>query len=862
MNMPAPLARTAALLLTASLSTPLMAASAQRRSAPASASREAGPAPRQRQTPARPAATPRPNAGANPATAEGTTAPRQAQAEAGAERPFEELLAADAYGVYAEARGVGMLLEAPEVKAALGAAALFESEAAGLLRLANFVTENTEALAEARVAVALMPTRKELPQPLVAVRLPSAEVARAFEPKFRAFADEESRAAASGATPAPAAKRPARARDRARPAQAKAAPAAPRVVVRRLGSWLLVADKPFTLGRLGGRPGASLADSARFQNLRSRFANDSLFVYFDTERTQQSWAMQMQQAQQEPASEITLVTPVEPSVEPSGETRTDGPPPAPRPAAVASDMNPATADAGQTPTPTPEGAPTPAAEIEVVAPVPPPAPVAPPTEAQRASLGFSRLLGGLWGGVPRIPGAVAAGAGLEGGNIAVRLAVENPAEGDLSLIPFLPALVAGPPVTVEASAVAPASNDFLVVTSLDWERILNSLLGAAKENEERVKAKLAANPDALLADVDEDGRPVSSEDNLATMEKLLGFKLREDLLPALGDEVAVSFPLELFTGVARVNRRAGKEGEGEGEGEGGGNKAAPGFIVLVALDDPERMRALAPRLSLLLGFAGGGAAPGPAEKREGHEIRSLGAFAYAILGRFLVVSDEASHVRHAVDSYARGETLANKDGYRDATAWQPRQRLAHAYLSEGLMGKTISETRRMAEGSTDPLVLSTLPQLDLRPEPITFASTNEGDVLIHELRLPVSLGRVYAAAAVIGAREGQNIGAEASAAYAMQSVYHAEETYKAQKDRDRYATLEELLAEKLIEKNFIEGVQYRVEVNASGDRFEATATPKEYGKTGRRSFFVDQTGVVRAADHKGRPATAQDPPVD
>ena len=41
--------------------------------------------------------------------------------------------------------------------------------------------------------------------------------------------------------------------------------------------------------------------------------------------------------------------------------------------------------------------------------------------------------------------------------------------------------------------------------------------------------------------------------------------------------------------------------------------------------------------------------------------------------------------------------------------------------------------------------------------------------------------------------------------------------------------------------------------------FEVSATPKTYGKSGRRSFYTDHTGTVRGADHRGEPANAEDP---
>ncbi len=43
--------------------------------------------------------------------------------------------------------------------------------------------------------------------------------------------------------------------------------------------------------------------------------------------------------------------------------------------------------------------------------------------------------------------------------------------------------------------------------------------------------------------------------------------------------------------------------------------------------------------------------------------------------------------------------------------------------------------------------------------------------------------------------------------------------------------------------------------------FRITATPKIYGTTGIRSFFLDTEGVIRGADKNGEPANENDPPI-
>jgi hypothetical protein len=60
-------------------------------------------------------------------------------------------------------------------------------------------------------------------------------------------------------------------------------------------------------------------------------------------------------------------------------------------------------------------------------------------------------------------------------------------------------------------------------------------------------------------------------------------------------------------------------------------------------------------------------------------------------------------------------------------------------------------------------------------------------------------------------------------------------------------------------------VRYRVVPAGAGNvdtQFELAATPTEYGKGGKRSFYMSETGKLRGADKMGAPATAADPLID
>jgi hypothetical protein len=172
------------------------------------------------------------------------------------------------------------------------------------------------------------------------------------------------------------------------------------------------------------------------------------------------------------------------------------------------------------------------------------------------------------------------------------------------------------------------------------------------------------------------------------------------------------------------------------------------------------------------------------------------------------------------------------------------------------------EAKKMASVSSDPLVLALASQLDMTPEPAAYAATNDGDALLHEVRFPLSFIKTHVANFMINVKEAPIRGQESMASYALTSIVNAQERFKVEKQKQRYGTLEELVKEELLDKWLFERQEYKIELTAAGDKFEVTAVPLNYGKSGRRSFFTDETGVIRAADHKGKPATVEDPPVD
>lgn len=111
---------------------------------------------------------------------------------------------------------------------------------------------------------------------------------------------------------------------------------------------------------------------------------------------------------------------------------------------------------------------------------------------------------------------------------------------------------------------------------------------------------------------------------------------------------------------------------------------------------------------------------------------------------------------------------------------------------------------------------------------------------------------------------------EAWAIRIVRTLHSAQATYQATVGNGNYGTLEELGKEKLINAVVADGHRYgylfRIRTEKfspeSPASFEIVAIPRQYGRTGRRSFYVNENGVIVAADRKGGEANAGDDPLD
>ena len=131
--------------------------------------------------------------------------------------------------------------------------------------------------------------------------------------------------------------------------------------------------------------------------------------------------------------------------------------------------------------------------------------------------------------------------------------------------------------------------------------------------------------------------------------------------------------------------------------------------------------------------------------------------------------------------------------------------------------------------------------------------------------VPTAMIAAIAVPNLLASRRAAN---EGSAQSSMRTLHAAEATYQATKGDGQFGTLNELAAANLIDFKLATGNKngYNFTVELTTDEmnypgFTVVARPLTYRSDGIRSFYVDETGVIRAGDNSGGPATKADLPL-
>ena len=132
--------------------------------------------------------------------------------------------------------------------------------------------------------------------------------------------------------------------------------------------------------------------------------------------------------------------------------------------------------------------------------------------------------------------------------------------------------------------------------------------------------------------------------------------------------------------------------------------------------------------------------------------------------------------------------------------------------------------------------------------------------------VPVGIIASIAIPNLLAARRAAN---EGSAMHSLRTISSAEAIYISTAGQGKYGTLNDLAASGLIDATLATGSKngYRFTVKLTTDDmnnpgFAVFGVPVIYRNTGVRSFFVDETLVMRGGDNSGGPSSKLDQPLD
>ena len=773
-----------------------------------------------------------------------------------AEPTFDTLLSADTYKLYGEVRNVGALLTTGGAGEIVEPIIKLADPGPEFKSIVSFLKKNSEALATSRLMFASWPARTDIPTTMVAIEFATPEEAAKFAPKLETFLptvmppvapppevkkDEQSGPVTAGE---PGAAKTEEAAPKPSPnvtldpkGQAPAGPALdpqlprpepqPRFVLSHSGNLVFISDKAFKIEKLRTKSGGLLAEDHNFRVARDRFSSEPVFLFFNVALEDKT--------KPKPSPTPVMTEAEEKRIQEESE-------------ALAQKIEEERLErerAAQQPEPEDNG-PTTRVELVTITPSPTPTP-SKEQEAQRiASNQIGSMLGMLGQGEPQWPDAVGLALALDNDEYVARAILIDSESSKRLTLPFIPQLISGPAYAVDAPSVLPEDTEVFVSASIDFSQTY-------QEMKKQAEATLKRNPR-----IHESISAETSVDSFAEFEKKAGFKISDELLPVLGNEVAISISLKSMNQFGMFGVPSPKTSSDDPKAE----KQPDAFpIVLIAIKDREAARRLMPRVMDGLGLGAANLLAQKERRGEAEIVNYAGVFAYGFIGNFLVISD-ANTVRRVADANTNRQTLSSNNVFRSARHWQPKATLGEIYVSPALMEGYQQQVGKMAS-TMDSAIRDFLLQLSPNASAITYALSHDGLGTIHELHLPKNLILAMIAgtsAATQAMKEGSPDMNEMIAISALSMIAGAEETYKAGPGKGTYGSIEMLANEKLVQKDVFEKYGYRYDVVVSGDHFEATAAPAEYGKTGKRSFFIDQTGVVRGDDHGGGPASSADKP--
>ncbi|HLG16362.1 MAG TPA: DUF3352 domain-containing protein, partial [Blastocatellia bacterium] len=294
-----------------------------------------------------------------------------------------------------------------------------------------------------------------------------------------------------------------------------------------------------------------------------------------------------------------------------------------------------------------------------------------------------------------LPSAIVFGGSIHGESASVRALMIQDLKKPGVLSWLLTGTRAAQPM---AAAYAAPDSDLFVSLMVDWERLFDGI-GSA----------LAAGSQGATNEAG-----TGAVDLLAAADAAFGFSVRNDLIPAMGNEVAFS-----ISGLNGVLRPAAAGA--------GGASPKPRFALMIAVRDAARFEALVGKLISKLG-------PKSAQgflrsSYRGAAISYRHDIAYTVSGGFFILASGRAAVQQALDWHAAGTSLGSSEPFLAAVG-APRPATLQAYLSPNVSRELLNSIVGRGDKTSPETGTPAASGLVITPDP-------EGFML--EIRLPSRL---------------------------------------------------------------------------------------------------------------------------
>lgn len=325
-----------------------------------------------------------------------------------------------------------------------------------------------------------------------------------------------------------------------------------------------------------------------------------------------------------------------------------------------------------------------------------------------------------------IPYAVALGGTINGDSATVRALLLNGSNGRAGTGPgVLGGLLtstasSGTLDQSRAASFAATGADLFVDLMIDWDKLLDAFQSAFA----MFSQAAASGANGSQSSVELQSGSSQNADLLGMMEASLGFSIRHDLIPTLGNEVAIT-----LSDMSNPSKSAGLSGGQAAAGRA--RKNTPRFMLMLAVRDEVKFEKL---LGKLFNGPKNAARPFTQSIYRGATIKSGKDVSYTMTDGFLLAGGSATEIRRALDAHALGNSLGSTPEFRQAMA-SSRQATLQAYLSSRLSKDLLDSLARDAKSGG----VSQQSTLSAPPLPIGLSLGPDDDGLLIEANLPTSV---------------------------------------------------------------------------------------------------------------------------